>query len=132
MRTAVSKFAEDANAGDPCYSIIRTLSSAVHNLSRARQELEESRRALREKEDARKERARLLLQELQPSDKEIANRIFQSLFPDDDESTHQVHRIERQQSLMVRYSLYNEVVALSVCALQVWSVYVLVCAPRVV
>ena len=108
MRAAVTEIGkhttDDASADDPCYAIMRVLSSAVHNLTRARQELEESRRALQEKEAARKDRALQLLQELQPSDKEIGSRVFQSLFPNDDETTHDVHRMERQQSLMVRPS----------------------------
>ena len=104
MRAAVSQLtasSQDAPPDHPCYAIMRVLSSAVHHLTRVRQELEESRRALLEKEAARKERAKQLLQELQPSDKDVAHRVFQSLFPDDDESTHHVHRVQRQQSLMV-------------------------------
>ncbi|PIL32385.1 hypothetical protein GSI_05631 [Ganoderma sinense ZZ0214-1] len=88
------------NPEHPYCAIMRVLSSAVHNLARARQELEESRRTLLEKEAARKERARQLLQELPPAEKEIGNRLFQSLFPDDDETLHQVHRMQRQTSLM--------------------------------
>ena len=88
----------------PCYAILRVLSSAVHTLTRIRQELEESRRALLEKETARKERAKQLLQELSPSEKEIGNRVFQSLFPDDDETLHQVHRMQRQQSVQVGFA----------------------------
>ncbi len=109
MHVAVSQLTASTQgtpADDPRYSIMRVLSSAVHNLTRARQELEESRRVLLEKEAARKERARQLLSELQPSDKEIGKRVFQSLFPDDDESTHQVHRMERQRSLMVSTHIF--------------------------
>ncbi len=105
MRAAMSALASSSPeipADHPCYSIIRVLSSAVHNLTRARQELEESRRELMQKEAARRARARDLLQELKPSDKDVANRVMQSLFPNDDETTHQVHRVQRQESLMVR------------------------------
>ena len=105
MRNAVSQLTtghtEGASTDDPCYTIMRVLSSAVTNLTRVRAELEASRRALQEKEAARRERAQQLLQELQPSEKDVANRVLQSLFPDDDESVHRVHRMERQQSLMV-------------------------------
>lgn len=102
IRAAASKFAtDDASSSEPCYTIMRVLSHAVHNLTRARQQLEESRRALLEKETARKERVNQLLRELQPSEKEVANRVLQSLFPNDDEGTHRVHRIQKQQSLMV-------------------------------
>ncbi|RDX46273.1 TBC-domain-containing protein [Lentinus brumalis] len=103
MRAAMSALASSSPeipADHPCYSIIRVLSSAVHNLTRARQELEESRRELMQKEAARRARARDLLQELKPSDKDVANRVMQSLFPNDDETTHQVHRVQRQESLM--------------------------------
>ncbi|KAH9918904.1 TBC-domain-containing protein [Epithele typhae] len=103
VRSAVSDITKaftDTTANDPCFAILRVLSTAVHNLTRARHELEESRRELQEKEAARRERAMRLLEELQPSDKDIANRVFQSLFPDDDESNHHVHRIQKQQSLM--------------------------------
>ncbi|EIW57961.1 TBC-domain-containing protein [Trametes versicolor FP-101664 SS1] len=101
IRAAASKFAtDDASSREPCYTIMRVLSHAVHNLTRARQQLEESRRALLEKETARKERVSQLLRELQPSEKEVANRVLQSLFPNDDEGTHRVHRIQKQQSLM--------------------------------
>ncbi|KAI0656439.1 TBC-domain-containing protein [Cubamyces menziesii] len=102
ISSAVSKYAGEATdvaaLDHPCYAIMRVLSSAVHNLTQARRELEENRRVLLERESARKERVNQLLRELQPSDKEIANRVIQSLFPNDDESTHQVHRVQRQQS----------------------------------
>ncbi|KAI1792153.1 TBC-domain-containing protein [Ganoderma leucocontextum] len=104
IRSAVSTLAIPSSPNDnpehPCYAILRVLSSAVHSLTRARQELEDSKRALLEREAARKERAKQLLQELPLSEKDIGNRVFQSLFPDDDETSHQVHRMQRQQSLM--------------------------------
>ncbi|RPD54813.1 TBC-domain-containing protein [Lentinus tigrinus ALCF2SS1-7] len=103
MRAAVSDLAsssQDIPVDHPCYPIIRVLSSAVHNLTRARQELEDSRRELIEKEAARKERGKQLLQELQPFEKDVATRVLQSLFPNDDETTYQVHRVQRQQSVM--------------------------------
>lgn len=76
----------------PYHTALRVLSSAVNNLSRARIELEETRRALREREVAKKKRADALLKELQPSDQEVARRVIQSLFTDDDENEHRVHR----------------------------------------
>lgn len=76
----------------PYHSVIRALSSATHNLSRARRELEEDRRLLREKEARRRERAEHLLRELPASDKDLARRILQSLYPDDDEATHLVQK----------------------------------------
>ncbi|CDO75118.1 hypothetical protein BN946_scf185010.g43 [Trametes cinnabarina] len=102
IRSAVNQYADEAAfesiSDHPCYEIMRVLSSAVHNLTRARQELETSRRVLLEKEAARKDRVDQLLRELPPSEKDIANRVIQSLFPNDDERTHQVRRIQRQPS----------------------------------
>ncbi|OBZ72144.1 TBC domain-containing protein C4G8.04 [Grifola frondosa] len=83
----------------PYHDIIRALSSAVHNLSRIRKELEESRRLLQEKEAARRERANQLMKELLPSEKDIASRVLQSLFPDDNEGDHQVQRRHSSTSL---------------------------------
>ena len=76
----------------PLHDALRTLSSAVHRLSAARAQLEESRRALLEKEASRRARADQLMRELQPSDRELARRVIQSLFPDDDEDSHEVRR----------------------------------------
>lgn len=105
IRAAASTFADgshhEASSTEPYFAIMRVLSYAVHNLTRARRQLEESRRILLEKEAARKERVNQLLRELQPSEKEVANRVLQSLFPNDDEGTHQVHRIQKQQSSLV-------------------------------
>lgn len=82
----------------PYYTAIRVLSSALHNLSRAREELEEQRRVLQEKEVTRRERADALMKELQSSDRDIAKRVIQSIFADADETRHRVHR---QQSFAV-------------------------------
>ncbi|KAI0763332.1 TBC-domain-containing protein [Trametes elegans] len=102
VRSNVAQYTTEISQGlpvdHPCYSIIRVLSSAVHNLTRVREELEESRRVLMEKEKAREARVDQLMRELQPSEKDIANRVLQSLFPNDDESTRQVHRVQRQPS----------------------------------
>lgn len=83
----------DASYSDrPLHETIRTLSSAVHRLSAARAELEESRKALLQKEASRRARADQLMRELQPSDRELARRVIQSIFPDDDEDGHSVRR----------------------------------------
>jgi len=82
----------------PYHFALRVLSSALHNLSRARIELEESRGVLLEKEVARRERADALMSELQPSEQEIAKRVIQAIFTDADEAQHEVRR---QQSSMV-------------------------------
>lgn len=84
--------AQSSNSSHPYHTVVRALSSAVHNLSRVRRELEETRRALQEKEAARRERANQLLKELPPSEQDLAKRVLQSLFPNDDEKQHQVQR----------------------------------------
>lgn len=96
----------------PYHTALRVLSS---NLSRARVELEETRKTLREKEVAKKRRADALLKELQPSDQEVARRVIQSLFTDDDENE---HRVQRKLSVLVRtcylftFKLSNEFTSL--------------------
>ncbi|KAA1467227.1 TBC-domain-containing protein [Dentipellis sp. KUC8613] len=82
-------------AGHPYHAALRVLSSATHNLTRIRMELEEARRILVEKEVARRQRAEELMKELMPSELEVARRVIQSLFTDDDEDG---HRIQRKQS----------------------------------
>ncbi|TFY53698.1 hypothetical protein EVG20_g10002 [Dentipellis fragilis] len=82
-------------AGHPYHAALRVLSSATHNLTRIRMELEEARRALVEREVARRQRAEELMKELMPSELEVARRVIQSLFTDDDEGG---HRIQRKQS----------------------------------
>ena len=86
-------------SGHPYHTSLRVLSSAVHNLTKIRREMEESLRVIQEKERARKRRAEELMKELQASDRDIARRVMQSLFTDDDEG---MHKVERSQSHMVR------------------------------
>jgi small G protein signaling modulator 3 len=83
----------------PYHTALRVLSSAVHNLTKVRREMEESLRVIQEKERARKQRAKELMKELQPSERDIAGRVMQSLFTDDDEG---MHKIERSQCHTVR------------------------------
>ena len=82
----------------PYHTSLRALSSAVHNLTKIRREMEESLRVIQEKERARRQRAEELMKELQASDRDIARRVMQSLFTDDDEG---MHKVERSQSNMV-------------------------------
>lgn len=84
----------------PYHTALRILSSALHNLSRVRSELEESRKLLLEKEIARRSRADDLIRELQSSEQDVARRVIQSIFTDDDENQ---HRIQRKHSVMVRF-----------------------------
>ena len=103
IRTTISRFSASESPADtpnhPYHTTLRTLSSAVHNLSRVRLELEDARRVLYEKELARRKRADELLKELQPSEQDVARRVIQSLFTDDDENE---HNVRRKQSVMVR------------------------------
>lgn len=82
----------------PYHTSLRVLSSAVHNLTKIRREMEESVRIIQEKERARRQRAEVLMRELQASERDIARRVMQSLFTDDDEG---MHNVERSQSQMV-------------------------------
>lgn len=93
----------------PYHTALRILSSALHNLSRVRIELEESRRLLLEKEIARRSRADELMKELQLSEQDVARRVIQSIFTDDDETHHQVHR---KHSVMVRCCLNQQIIYL--------------------
>ena len=83
------------------HATLRILSAAYHRLASAREELEESRKLLREKEGAMKKRTEALLGELsmRPSEQDVARRIFQSIFTDDDEV---LHDVRRKQSVAVR------------------------------
>ncbi|KAG8212895.1 rab-GTPase-TBC domain-containing protein [Butyriboletus roseoflavus] len=83
----------------PYHTALRILSSALHNLSRARLELEENRKLLEEKQTAGRQRAETLLQKLLPSEQEIARRVILSVFTDDDERRHCVQRQESLPSL---------------------------------
>jgi hypothetical protein len=103
IQATISNFSASESPSDipnhPYHTTLRILSSAVHNLSRVRLELEDARKVLYEKELARRKRADELLKELEPSEKVIARRLIQSLFTDDDENE---HNVRRKQSVMVR------------------------------
>ncbi|KIJ62922.1 hypothetical protein HYDPIDRAFT_41614 [Hydnomerulius pinastri MD-312] len=100
IQSAISRLSLMESPSDadshPYHTALRILSSALHNLSRARLELEESRKLLEEKQAAGKQRAETLLGELQPSERDVARRVIQSIFTDDDERR---HRVERRESL---------------------------------
>ncbi|KAJ7595099.1 rab-GTPase-TBC domain-containing protein [Mycena floridula] len=95
-------------SSNPYHSALRVLSSALHNLSKVRLELEESRKVLQQKEVARRSRADELVKELQPSDQDIARRVIQSIFADDDEV---VHNVRRQPSFMSLAESLSEAIA---------------------
>jgi hypothetical protein len=82
----------------PYHTALRVLSLAVHNLSRVRLELEETRRVLREKESERKRKAEDLLKEMALSDLDVARRVIQSLFSDGEHE----QKVKRKQSVLVR------------------------------
>ncbi|KNZ80158.1 TBC domain-containing protein C4G8.04 [Termitomyces sp. J132] len=105
----IGRVESSAEAVDhPYHTALRILSSALHNLSRARIELEENRRTLQEKEIARRERAEALLKELPSSEQDVAKRVIQSLFADANESQHQV---QRQPSLLSLTESLSEALA---------------------
>ena len=110
IQTSISKLSASESSADipnhPYHTILRILSSAVHNLSRVRLELEDARKVLHEKELARRKRADELLKELEPSEQDIARRLIQSLFTDDDENE---HNVRRKQSVMVRPPLRRDI-----------------------
>ena len=103
IQSAIAHLTAVASPSDadlhPYHTALRILSSTLHNLSRVRLELEESRKLLEEKQKAGRQRAETLLQELLPSEQEVARRVVQSIFTDDVERR---HRVERQESLSVR------------------------------
>ncbi|KAF8813556.1 TBC-domain-containing protein [Phlegmacium glaucopus] len=103
IQTTISKLSASESPADvpnhPYHTTLRILSSAVHNLSRVRLELEDARRILYEKELARRTRADELLKELEPSEQDVARRVIQSLFTDDDEHEHNVRRKQSVMSL---------------------------------
>ncbi|KAI0027290.1 rab-GTPase-TBC domain-containing protein [Vararia minispora EC-137] len=88
-----------AGSSHPYHTALRVLSAAAHHLTQVRRELEESRRVLLQKDEARRLRAEELVKELQPSERDIARRIIQSLFTDDDEDSHQIQRKQSHISL---------------------------------
>ncbi|KAF9525807.1 rab-GTPase-TBC domain-containing protein [Crepidotus variabilis] len=100
IQRAISSFQASESSTDdalhPYHTALRVLSSAVHNLSRARLELEETRRVLQEKEIARRQKADDLLKELRSSDQDIAKKVIQVLFTDDED----YHRVTRKQSVL--------------------------------
>ncbi|KAF5379653.1 hypothetical protein D9615_005777 [Tricholomella constricta] len=101
IQSAISNIGASESPADvsthPYHTALRVLSSALHNLSRVRVELEENRKILQEKEIYRRERADALMKELQPLEQDVARRVIQSIFTDADETRHQVRR---QQSFV--------------------------------
>jgi small G protein signaling modulator 3 len=86
--------------GNPYHTALRVLSSALNNLSKARAELEESRRVLQEKESTRRTKAEKFMRNLQPSDQDIARRVIESIFTDDETE----HQVQKQRSFLVSAS----------------------------
>ncbi|KAK2467249.1 hypothetical protein APHAL10511_000798 [Amanita phalloides] len=92
----------------PYHAVLRILSAAYHRLASAREELEESRRLLREKEGALGKRTNALLSELKTSEQEVARKIYQSIFTDDDEMRRDV---KRKQSVVSLSKSLSEAIA---------------------
>lgn len=88
----------------PYHSALRVLSAALHNLSKARLELEQNRKTLIEKENARRARAEELAREMKSEkEREIARRVVKEIFGDNDvDEGEQRSRVRKQHSYMVR------------------------------
>ncbi|KAG5650789.1 hypothetical protein H0H81_011040, partial [Sphagnurus paluster] len=112
IQSAISNISVSDSPADvsshPYHTALRVLSSALHNLSRVRVELEENRKVLQEKEIARRERADALLKELPSSEQDVARRVIQSIFTDPSESHHMVRR---QQSFVSLTESLSEALA---------------------
>jgi hypothetical protein len=110
-----------SGGGHPYHSALRVLSAALHNLATARLELEQGRRELQEREEARKKRAEKLMrgEGVSVSEREIARRVLSTVFGDEDgvhgekeeedkereeELLDHVARVRRQPSFMVGLS----------------------------
>ncbi|KAL0568140.1 hypothetical protein V5O48_013847 [Marasmius crinis-equi] len=117
IQTTISNISTSSSPADvvnhPYHSVLRTLSSALSNLTRVRMELEESRRLLEERELARRRRAEELLKELmQPSERDVVKRVVKEIFADDeDEAEEGQHQMKRQQSFMSLVDSLSEALA---------------------
>ncbi|KAG7090133.1 hypothetical protein E1B28_011741 [Marasmius oreades] len=116
IQTAISNISSSSSPADvsnhPYHDVLRTLSLALSNLSRVRMELERSRKALEEKEMARRRRAEELLKDLmQPSERDIVKRVVKEIFVDEDEELEVQHQVQRKQSLMSLVDSLSEALA---------------------
>ncbi|KAJ3911896.1 GTPase activating rab protein [Lentinula edodes] len=86
----------------PYHSALRVLSAALHNLSKARLELEQSRKTLIEKENARRAKSEELAREMKSEkEREIARRVVKEIFGNNDvEEGEQRSRVRKQHSHM--------------------------------
>ncbi|KAL1741905.1 rab-GTPase-TBC domain-containing protein [Schizophyllum fasciatum] len=89
IQAAISSFSEADTPAEvsrhPYHPVIRVLSQALHNVTRARIELEESRCLLLEREEIRRQRAEDILRELQPTEQKVALRMLSELYPEEQE-----------------------------------------------
>lgn len=69
----------------PYHDALRVLSAAVHNLSRARADLENERRRLVEKDEERRRKAEELSNNVTARDREAVRRVINALWPDEEE-----------------------------------------------
>ncbi|KAJ3797579.1 GTPase activating rab protein [Lentinula aff. detonsa] len=87
----------------PYHSALRVLSAALHNLSKARLELEQSRKALLEKEDTRRVRAEEIAREFKSEkERELARRVVKRIFGDDvvEDVEQRSSKVRKQRSHM--------------------------------
>ncbi|KAF5341604.1 hypothetical protein D9758_014081 [Tetrapyrgos nigripes] len=120
IQAAISSFATSESPAEvsshPYHSALRVLSSALGSLSRARMELEQSRRALMEKEEERRKRAEELMDE-HPNEHDVVSRVIQRIFVDENGDSKELvedddvsvlegnHRVSKQKSFMVCLSI---------------------------
>ncbi|KAK7043890.1 hypothetical protein VNI00_008056 [Paramarasmius palmivorus] len=111
--SAISLSSEES--GQRYHTVLRTLSLAVHNLTRTRMELEQKRKVLEEKEEAKRRRADELMKELmQPSEREIVHRVVRQIFTENDEDEDRLegkHQVERKQSFLSLVDSLSEAIA---------------------
>ncbi|KAJ3753419.1 GTPase activating rab protein [Lentinula raphanica] len=107
IQTAISGISVSESPAEvsshPYHSALRVLSAALQDLSRARLELEQSRKALLEKEDSRRTRAEEFARELKTEkERETARHIMKRIFEDNEveNGLQQPTQIRKQRSHM--------------------------------
>ena len=85
----------------PYHTVLRVISSVLHNLQTMHVELGDSCKKL-QKEMARRDKAEQIVSTLLPSERDIARRVVQAIFHDDDP---ELYSTQRQRSFTVRMPL---------------------------
>ncbi|KAI3605658.1 gtpase activating rab protein [Moniliophthora roreri] len=116
IQSTISSIEPSAEGSSQQYhAVLRILSLAVNNLTRTRMELEQKRKALEEKEEAKRRRAEELMKDLmQPSEREIVQRVVKQIFNEDEDEEDQLegkHQVERKQSFLSLVDSLSEAIA---------------------